>query len=114
MYQCTNVTSDKPHFNILPHFREVDPIRYKVCLGRAVDRCHWNDQDCAFKRIEFDCHIKAIDRERKNRENLLEILYLHCQVNEGAYKIMENRFNVIPVLAVAVWSRTSMTKLWAF
>jgi len=40
-----------------------DRLVDKVDLGRAIDRCRWNDQDCAFKRIEFDCDIMALDRE---------------------------------------------------
>jgi len=79
-----------------------DRLVDKVYLGRAIDRCRWDGQDCAFKRIEFDCDVKAIDREIKSRENLLEALDLHCQANEDANKIMEHRFNVIPILAVVV------------
>ncbi|KAL5313674.1 hypothetical protein ACEPPN_018095 [Leptodophora sp. 'Broadleaf-Isolate-01'] len=79
-----------------------DRLVDKVSLGRAVDKCRWNDQDCAFKRIEFDCDIKAIDREIKSRERLLEVPDLHCLANEDANQIMEHRFNVIPILAVVV------------
>lgn len=75
----------------------------KISLGSAVDRCRWNDQDCAFKRIEFDCDIKAIGREIKSRENLLAVPELHCQAKlEDANEIMERRFNAIPILAVVV------------
>ncbi|TAQ89913.1 hypothetical protein B7494_g1745 [Chlorociboria aeruginascens] len=79
-----------------------DQLVDKVYLGRAVDRCRWKDQDCAFKRIEFDCDIEAIDREIKSRENLLVALDLHCEAIEDANKIMEQRFNVVPILAVVI------------
>ncbi|KAE9369883.1 hypothetical protein N431DRAFT_547196 [Stipitochalara longipes BDJ] len=74
----------------------------KVYLGRAIDRCRWNDQDCAFKRIEFDCDIEVIDREIKSRENLLKALDLNYEANKDHNRIMEQRFNVIPILAVVV------------
>lgn len=73
-----------------------------VYLGRAIHRCRWNDQDCAFKWIEFDCDIEAIDREIKSRENLLKDLDLHCEANKDPNRIMEQRFNAIPILAVVV------------
>ncbi|KAH8761811.1 hypothetical protein F5882DRAFT_453524 [Hyaloscypha sp. PMI_1271] len=79
-----------------------DRLVDKVYLGRAIDRCRWNDQDCAFKRIEFDCDIEAIDREIKSRENLLKALDLHCEANKDPNRIMEQRFNAIPILAVVV------------
>jgi serine/threonine protein kinase len=80
-----------------------DRLVDKISLGRAVDRCRWKDQDCAFKRIEFDCDIKAIGREIKSRETLLAVPDLHCQAKlEDANKIMERRFNVIPILAIVV------------
>jgi serine/threonine protein kinase len=75
-----------------------DQLVDKVYLGRAVDRCRWKDQDCAFKRIEFDCDVGGIDREIKSREKLLAALSPHCEAN----KIMAQRFNVVPILAVVI------------
>lgn len=74
----------------------------KASLGRSVDRWGWNGQDCAFKRIEFDCDVQAIEREIKSREKLLELPDLQSQTIEDANKIMEHRFNVLPILAVVV------------
>lgn len=79
-----------------------DRLENKVYLGRSIDRCRLNGQDCAFKRIEFDCDVKAIDREIKSRENLLKALNLHCEAGKDPNSIMEQRFNVIPILAVVV------------
>lgn len=71
----------------------------KIYLGRAIDRCRWKDDDCAFKRIEFDCDVEGIEREIKTRETLLQALDLPF---EAANKIMEERFCVLPMLAVVV------------
>lgn len=77
----------------------------KASLGRSVDRCRWNGQDCAFKRIVFECDVKAIERGIKSREKSLELPELHCQTIEDVNKIMEHRFNVLPVLAVVVFEQ---------
>jgi serine/threonine protein kinase len=82
-----------------------DRLVDKASLGRSVDRCHWNCQDCAFKRIEFDCDVQAIEREIKSRDKLLELPDLYCQTIEDANKIMERRFNVLPILAVVVFEQ---------
>ena len=79
-----------------------DRLVEKYYLGRSVDKCRWNGQDCAFKRIEFDCDVKAIDREIQSRERLLEALGLHYKDTENANKIIEKRFNAVPILAVVV------------
>ena len=78
-------------------------IEEKVFLGRAVDRCRWRDRDCAFKRIEFDCDVKAIDREIKSREVFLEALeHSQAQTIERRNELMERRFNVVPIIAVVI------------
>jgi hypothetical protein len=82
-----------------------DRLVDKASLGRSVDRCRWNGQDCAFKRIEFDCDVQAIERKIKSREKLLELLDLHCQAIEDANRIIEHRFNVLPILAVVVFEQ---------
>jgi hypothetical protein len=91
----------EPAIPITSFHRLVD----KVYLGRAIDRCRWNGQDCAFKRIEFDCDVEAIDREIKSRETLLELPDLHCQTIEDANKIIEHRFNFLPILAIVVFEQ---------
>jgi serine/threonine protein kinase len=82
-----------------------DSLVDKDSLGRSVDRCRWNGRDCAFKIIEFDCDVQAIDREIKSREKLLEHPDLHCQTIEDANKIIKHRFNVLPILAVVVFEQ---------
>ena len=82
-----------------------DRLVDKASLGRSVDRCRWDGQDCAFKSIEFDCDIKAIEREIKSRKNLLELPDLQSQTIEDANRIMEHRFNVLPILAVVVFEQ---------
>jgi serine/threonine protein kinase len=82
-----------------------DRLVDNASLGRSVDRCRWNGQDCAFKRIEFDCDVQAIEREIKSSEKLLELPELCCQTIEDANKIMEHRFNVLPILAVVVFEQ---------
>lgn len=72
----------------------------KAYLGRGVDRCVWRGRDCVFKRIEFDVDSKHIDREIKARENLRAAMdNLHI---EDCDDVMEQRFNVIPILAVVL------------
>jgi hypothetical protein len=82
-----------------------DRLVDKASLGRSVDRCRWDGQDCVFKSIEFDCDIKAIEREIKSRKNLLELPDLQSQTIEDANRIMEHRFNVLPILAVVVFEQ---------
>lgn len=74
----------------------------KLYLGRAIDRCRWKDQDCAFKRIEFDSDVEGIDREIKTRESLLRVITSQGEAKVDKNKIMERQFNVIPILAVVV------------
>lgn len=73
---------------------------HKVYLGRAVDRCLWEGRDCVYKRIEFDVDVEQIDREIEIRENLRRALdNIHI---EKCDDVGEQRFNVIPILAVVL------------
>ena len=46
--------------------------------------------------------MKAIDREIQSRERLLGALDLHYKATGNANKIIEKRFNTVPILAVVV------------
>jgi hypothetical protein len=80
-----------------------DALVDKISLGRAVDRCIWEDQDCVSKRIEFNCDVRGIDREIKSRETLRKAVLASCGEAEIEFnEIVEQRFTTVPILAVVV------------
>ncbi|KAF5136346.1 hypothetical protein E5D57_000106 [Metarhizium anisopliae] len=45
----------------------VDNLKNLTYISRSADRCTWNDQDCVFKRIEFDVDVEVIEDEIQTR-----------------------------------------------
>lgn len=85
-----------------------DQLVDKVYLGRGVDRCLWRGRDCVFKRIEFDVDVEPIDREIKARERLIATMdSIHPEVYGD---VMQQQFNVIPILAV-VFKQASVNEV---
>lgn len=76
-----------------------DQLVDKVFLGRAVDRCLWQGRDCVFKRVEFDCDVKLLDREITVREKLMATMNLNL---EDSWHALDQRFSVMPILAVVL------------
>ncbi|KAK2598140.1 hypothetical protein QQS21_005691 [Conoideocrella luteorostrata] len=50
----------------------IDNLKNLTYISRSADRCTWNNnQDCVFKRIEFDVDVEVIEDEIQTRETLI-------------------------------------------
>ncbi|TWU73788.1 hypothetical protein ED733_004075 [Metarhizium rileyi] len=81
----------------------VDNLKNLTYISRSADRCTWNDQDCVFKRIEFDVDVEVIEDEIQTRETLI-----HAMGRIPATQIngeMVRRFCLVPILAVVIADR---------
>ena len=90
-----NVRYGRGEVDILPT-TTFDHIKQKIHLSCAVDRCVWNGLDCVFKRIEFWEDLEVMKREIRTRERLLHEL----GDNSNSGTAMEERFHILPILAV--------------
>ncbi|KFG79448.1 hypothetical protein MANI_014051 [Metarhizium anisopliae] len=81
----------------------VDNLKNLSYISRSADRCTWNDQDCVFKRIEFDVDVEVIEDEIQTRETLIHAMgpMPATQTNNE----MASRFCLVPILAVVVADR---------
>lgn len=81
----------------------VDNLKDLRYISRSADRCTWNDQDCVFKRIEFDVDIDVIKDEIQTRETLIHAMgqMPAAQINSE----MVRRFCLVPILAVVIAER---------
>lgn len=72
-------------------------------ISRSADWCTWNNQDCVFKRIEFDVDVEVIKDEIEIRETLIRAIgqMPATQINNE----MARRFCLVPILAVVIADR---------
>lgn len=92
---------NQPH-NRLPttSIENLDKLTY---ISRSADRCNWNNQDCVFKRIEFDVDIEVIETEIQTRETLINSM--NKIPTEQVNTEMARRFCLVPILAVVIGNR---------
>lgn len=81
----------------------VDNLKNLTFISRSADRCTWHNQDCVFKRIEFDVDVEVIKGEIQTRETLIHAMgrMPATQINDE----MVRRFCLVPILAVVIADR---------
>ncbi|OAQ67620.1 alpha-L-fucosidase [Pochonia chlamydosporia 170] len=92
---------------------DIDNLKNLTYISRSADRCTWNDdQDCVFKRIEFDVDIEVIKDEIQTRETLIRAIHVGqipaTQISGEMVQIsgeMVRRFCLVPILAVVIGDR---------
>ncbi|KAG8408724.1 hypothetical protein J3459_011005 [Metarhizium acridum] len=81
----------------------VETLQNLTYISRSADRCTWQNQECVFKRIEFDVDVQVIEDEIRTREALIRSM--GSIPAAPVHSEMARRFCLVPIIAVVVADR---------